>query len=477
MASGGQGSQQLGAQAGERQVTPPVIQSATQPKDLPQRVDVVVIGGGIIGCSTAWFLSQRGLSVALCEKGNIACEQSSRNWGWVRKQGRAPQELPIMLDSQRIWDELSKQLQEDIGFERQGCYYLAPDAQALAHYEQWLHSVNDYELDSRLLTASQMNGQLGTDETQWHGALFTPSDGRAEPSRAAQAIARGCRKRGVSVLTGCAVRGLQMQAGAVSGVVTEHGSIRADAVVCAGGAWTSLFCANIPGRTESNASERDGGGASVSVPQLRVKGTVARLAPSPRLFNGTVYCPEVALRRRADGGYTVAPGSILEHPLGPSSVRHARQFLPALRQEHGGLRLRVNAESWRELRTPRRWQLDQPSPFEARRILHPQANQRLIKTLRAALRLRFPALGEVPFAETWAGMIDATPDVMPIMSAVDTLPGYYIATGFSGHGFGIGPGAGRAMANLVTGHDTQAVRAFTLARFSDGSPIRPGPSI
>ncbi len=451
--------------AGERQVAAPVVRASTRPQDLPGKVDVVVIGGGIVGCSTAWFLRQQGLAVALCEKGNIGGEQSSRNWGWVRKQGRAPQELPIMLDSQRIWGELSAELGEDVGFERQGCYYLAQDAKELAYYEAWLHSVTDYKLDSQLLTREQLRGRLGTDESQWYGALYTPSDGRAEPSRAAQAIARGCRQRGVSVLGSCAVRGLETQAGRVSGVVTEHGPIGADAVVCAAGAWTSLFHGNL---------KRTG---NTQVPQLRVKGTVARLAPSPALFDGTVFSPEVALRRRADGGYTIALGSILEHALGPASFRFARKFMPALQQEHGGLRLRVNAESWRELRTPTRWKLDQPSPFEGCRILHPTPSPTMLKKLRDALRLRFPALGEVPFAETWAGMIDATPDVMPIMSGVDALPGYYIATGFSGHGFGIGPGAGRAMARLVSGHDTQAVAAFKLARFFDGSPIRPGPSL
>ena len=85
-------------------------------KSLPRAVDVVVIGGGIAGISTALSLAERGVSVALCEKGALAAEQSSRNWGWVRKMGRDPRELPLMIESMRIWDELQGRHGLDLGF-------------------------------------------------------------------------------------------------------------------------------------------------------------------------------------------------------------------------------------------------------------------------------------------------------------------------------------------------------------------------
>ena len=83
---------------------------------LPKQVDVVIIGGGVIGTSTAYFLNQKGLRVLLCDKGRIAGEQSSRNWGWIRQQGRDAAELPIVMDSIATWESLSGQLDEDIGF-------------------------------------------------------------------------------------------------------------------------------------------------------------------------------------------------------------------------------------------------------------------------------------------------------------------------------------------------------------------------
>src|SRR5262245_17893004 len=97
----------------------------------PASADVVVIGGGIAGVSTALFLAQRGVSVVLCEKGRLAAEQSSRNWGWVRKMGRDPRELPLMIEAMRLWSELDARLGGSLGFRRTGILYLCPDESAL----------------------------------------------------------------------------------------------------------------------------------------------------------------------------------------------------------------------------------------------------------------------------------------------------------------------------------------------------------
>ena len=83
-------------------------QPLREPGALPESADVVIIGGGIVGVSTALFLANQGIDVALCEKGHVAGEQSGRNWGWVRQQGRDPRELPMMIESMRIFSELEK---------------------------------------------------------------------------------------------------------------------------------------------------------------------------------------------------------------------------------------------------------------------------------------------------------------------------------------------------------------------------------
>ena len=97
--------------------------AATNP--IPSSADVVIVGGGIVGVSTAYFLARKGVSVALFEKGRIAGEQSGRNWGWVRQQGRSPVELPLMIQSLGIWQGLSAEVGEDLGFRQGGSLYLA----------------------------------------------------------------------------------------------------------------------------------------------------------------------------------------------------------------------------------------------------------------------------------------------------------------------------------------------------------------
>ena len=87
------------------------------------------IGGGVIGVMTAWHLAERGLRVTLCEKGRIAGEQSSRNWGWIRQQGRDLDELPIMIESLRHWKSLAQEFGEALGFRQEGimlCKFTKP---------------------------------------------------------------------------------------------------------------------------------------------------------------------------------------------------------------------------------------------------------------------------------------------------------------------------------------------------------------
>jgi glycine/D-amino acid oxidase-like deaminating enzyme len=162
----------------------------------------------------------------------------------------------------------------------------------------------------------------------------------------------------------------------------------------------------------------------------------------------------------------------------PDTFRFAGKFMPAFRQGHESLRPKFGRRFFTELATPRRWPLDAPSPFERERMLDPVPEQRVLGQVRDALGRFFPEIAAAPFVETWGGMIDASPDVLPIISSVDGLEGFFIATGFSGHGFGIGPGAGKLVADMVCGNaDRTELSAFRLSRFFDGSPIRPGPAI
>ena len=421
----------------------------------------MIIGGGIIGSSTAYFLARSGISVALFEKGRIAGEQSGRNWGWVRQQCRSPVELPLMMQSLRLWKELPAQLGEDVGFRQGGTLYLAENAKELEALGEWLAVAREHALDTRIVSGRELKGVFAAGE-RWAGALYTASDGRAEPSRAARAIARGAARAGARIIGRTAVRGIETAAGRISAVVTEHGRVATRAVVCAAGAWTRLFCGSI----------------GIRVPQLPVLGTVARTAPAPQLLDGQAWSPAVAIRRRADGGYTVAHGHSSLHSIIPASFRFALKFLPAFRDGHDSLRISIGSDFFHALATPSRWPLDSESPFERERVLNPKPEARVIRQMRESLDRWIPELAGSPFVESWGGMIEASPDVLPIISPVESIGDFYVATGFSGHGFGIGPGAGKLIAGMVSGTaDPAALAGFRLSRFFDGSPIVPGPAI
>jgi glycine/D-amino acid oxidase-like deaminating enzyme len=429
---------------------------------LPESVDVVVIGGGVIGISTAWFLAQSGVSVLVCDKGRVAGEQSSRNWGWIRQQARDPAELPIVIDSINAWEALAPELDTDIGFTRQGVLYAADSEAALAQQEAWLDTAAQHQLDTRMLSGREVDALVRDQPGQWRGGMFTPSDGRAEPFKAVPALARALQKHGGSVREGCAVRTLDLQGGRVSGVVTEHGRVMAQSVVCAGGAWSTLFLGNL----------------GVNLPQLTVRATVVRTGTAPDIFQGNASLGGVAIRRRQDGGYTVASSGTNEHYIGADSFRHFFRFLPALKSAASYLRLRFDGDLIERMLPTRRWGDSEISPFEKSRVLNPEPSLKAQAQMREVLARRLPSLAELPFEEAWAGMIDVTPDVVPVMDEVAGYPGLFLATGFSGHGFGIGPGAGRVMADMITGkpaaHD---LSRFRLTRFSDGSPMRPGPGL
>ena len=431
---------------------------------LPQETDVVIIGGGIIGIMTAWFLAKQGIKSVICEKGRVAGEQSSRNWGWIRQQGRDPDELPIMIEAGRIWQTLAEECGEDLGYKQSGVLYLGSKEKDTAGFEDWLTYAKAHGLDTRMLNASEVGAMIPGNQAKWTSGLWTPSDARAEPWVAAPALARHAARMGVTILENCAVRNLDVQAGKIAGVITEKGRIRCAQVVVAGGAWSSLFLRN----------------HGIEIPQLSVRATVAATAPMPLIFEGGAADNHFAFRRRQDGGYTLALGAAHDIFIGPDAFRRLPKFVPQLMKDPFGTRYlpaapRDYPDGWG---TKRRWNGDQTSPFEAMRILNPAPNMKSVAKMQNHFAAAFPALGRPEIKTAWAGMIDTMPDIVPMIDRAPGIEGLVIATGMCGHGFGIGPGIGRVVADLVAGKPTDHdLSRFRFSRFSDGSKITLGPGL
>src|SRR6202050_4195845 len=122
----------------------------------PARADVVVIGGGIVGGSGAFYLATQGLSVALCEKGRIGGEQSSRNWGWCRTMGRDEAEIPLAMESLRLWRGMNERTGRETGFRQPGIMYLCENEKEVAAQEAWLDQAKLYQVDSRLVRGQEL---------------------------------------------------------------------------------------------------------------------------------------------------------------------------------------------------------------------------------------------------------------------------------------------------------------------------------
>jgi glycine/D-amino acid oxidase-like deaminating enzyme len=361
-----------------------------------------------------------------------------------------------MLESERIWKEF--QAARDVGHATTGITYLCRTEGELAARQRWLDGVSEFHLDTRIVGPGELKKVLHGIEGTWAGALSTASDGRAEPHRAVAAFASAAVEAGAHIRTACAVRGIETSAGRISGAVTEHGTIACNSVVLAGGAWSGLFCDSL----------------DLRLPQLKVIASVMRIDAFEGGPAGAAWGPGFAFRKRDDGGYTVANGSANIAEIVPNSFRYFLDFLPVLRFEWHDLRLRFGTAFFDEAWRPRKWTLDAPSPFEAVRVLDPRPHQDALQSALSHLTAAFPAFAGRSISNHWAGAIDATPDALPVVSAVDSIPGLFITTGYSGHGFGIGPGAGKLMASIVTG-DTPIVDplAFRYSRFTDGSRPRP----
>ncbi|WP_395449069.1 NAD(P)/FAD-dependent oxidoreductase [Aminobacter sp. UC22_36] len=434
----------------------PTILALEQDTKLPNAADVVVVGGGIVGACTALELAERGLKVVLCEKGQIGAEQSSRNWGWVRLTGRSPVEIPLMIESLRLWSDLDRRTGRSTGYKKCGIVFSELTERKLSTRLDWLKHLRDLPFQSQVLSGSDLSRFFPTTKYKAAGAIFSPFDGRAEPQLAAPAVAQAARDRGASVITQCAVREIETAGGKISGVVTERGRVAAPTVVVAGGVWSNRICRQL----------------GVDFPLLDVQSAAVYTAPldGPDFTFGS---SQFAFRRRADGGYTVGNYNS-RADIVPNSFRYLKRFAAsALRPD---LSLSFGRRFFRELKM-NKWNPEEVSPFEQQRVLDPSLWFDQAKALRD-IAVDFPFLANAKIVQGWAGYIDVTPDSLPVIGPVGRIPGLFLASGFSGHGFGTAPAAGALAADLVMGRrplvDPTHFRLGRFFKHSESEFLEPG---
>lgn len=420
----------------------PSLNTVESDAAIPKESDVVVIGGGIAGVSTALFLAEKGVRVCLFEKGEIAAEQSSRNWGWTRQMGRDTLEMPLSIQSLNLWRTMKDRFGIEAGYRETGITYICKNKWEIEQALCWARDGREYGLPLKELTAIEIQ-DLVPGLTPGHSyGLHTTTDGRAEPALAVPAFAEAARGLGATILTQCAVRGIETSAGAVSAVVTEKGTIKCSSAVVASGVWSRLFLGN----------------TGVRLPQLNIIAAAVRVELPDNNHNIGPDFPiggaTFGLRKRLDGGFTVGPRNINIAPITPDSFRFLGDFLPVFMKSWRELSLRFGKNFFEELISKKRWSLDEKTPFEAVRVLNPPPSDWMLNTSLKGLREAFPAFEKARVTHAWGGAIDATADGVPVIDGVEKIPGLFIASGLSGHGFGAGPAVGELMSQIVAGDET-----------------------
>ncbi len=435
--------------------TYPLHRAFSRPDEpFPAQADVAIVGAGIMGCAAAYYLARRGMRVAVFDKSRVAGQQSTRAWGFVRQQGRESAEVPLMMAGMRIWEGLEQELGADLEWRQGGCLYLADTDEDHASYTSWLDTAREHGLGTRMLSRDEVGRHVSGLATPVLGGLYTATDGQAEPRRVAPAFAARAIEAGARFFDGCGVRAIETAGGAVTGVVTERGTVRAARVICAAGA-TSFRLLD---------------GLGIRLPQQTVRGTCLRTNALPAVSAATIWGHGLGIRQRADGAINLADDMTVDLDFTFGHLRGLSMYLPEFWKHREKFRVRVDRALLDDLRRRLAGGHDAIEPRDPQPRPNPAQGPRALARLKA----NFPALAAAQAVESWAGLIDVLPDGIPVIDTPPAVRGLAIATGFCGHGFAMGPIVGRLLAELVdAGQASLDLRAFRAARFVDGTLQRP----
>ena len=421
---------------------------------LPQQSDVVVIGAGILGVMTAINLAERGLSVVIVEKGNIAGEQSSRFYGQAITYKMPDETFLLHHLGKHRWREMNAKVGVDTTYRTQGRVEVPLDEEDLVHVRSWIdeRSKNvgsDIPFKTRIIEGSELNQRLRGAKSDWKIAGFEEDSGSFDAEVTAFVMAEYAKKIGIKIYTNCAARGLETHAGVISDVVTEKGAIKTSQVVVAGGVWSRLFMQNL----------------GVDVPTLPAYQSQQLISAAPNAPGGNVALPgNIFFREQADGTYATSPRVIVA-PVVKESFTYGYKYLPLLAMPDFPVHISLNEQLINSFTQDTSWKLDEVSPFEKNRDMTalpdlPELNASLEK-----LKTEFPAFKDSKLVDQWSGAMAIAPDENPIISEVKEYPGLVINTA-TGWGMTESPVSAEITADLLLGKEPIInAKPFSLYRF------------
>lgn len=366
--------------------------------------EVVIVGGGIVGCAAAYYLARRGRKVILLEKSVIGGEASGRNGGGVRAQCRDRRERPLAIASVKLWVRLEAELGFDVEYVQGGNIRMATNEERMAMLRREGEEEVADGIAVEMWDGEELRRRAPYLSDVFIGAKYCPTDGTANPILASRAFGWAASRAGVTLLTRTEAVNIGTQGGRVTSV---RGRDR-DGDILVEAPW--VIHAGGPWTPQLSRT------LGVAVPIEPARSVVAITQRMPFLFREFIsshdlgaYCRQAREGHVHIGGVGT-PGKTFDQTMPAASVAQLAQ-----------------------------------------------GAARIVPALRGANILR-----------TWAGTIENTPDKVPIISPVDRIPGYILASGFSGHGFCLGPIAGKLLSELIVdGGPSLPLHEFRLSRFAD----------
>lgn len=422
--------------------------------EIPGAVDVVVVGAGICGSVCAGSLAARGATVLVVEKESVpAGEQSGRAQGAIRVQGREAAEIPLAVEALSLWHDVAAEGDFELTFG--GNMYICNDASEVEAVKDLVRQAERAGFhDVRLLTPAEAREIIPAATGEFLAAMWSADDGQCQPVKATEFFARRAGRRGATFAYNTVATRIMERGGAVSCVETSRGSVATRAVVVTGGIWTSVLAAT----------------AGVTVPVMPVALSECETDAVRPLIPPTLRAFRFGARQRPNGKIVVSAGmnTVVDCYVSLASLRNLKIWAPRLLYHRGSVRLRFD---WVQmLKEVAHLAVASPALIPIGR--HREPNRRLMDRALRSLAEIIPAVADARIDRYWAGVIDMSPDGLPIIDGRAGPDGMVLVTGLSGHGLALGPVIGEIAADLAaTGRTSRPISPFALSRFKQRTPI------
>lgn len=377
-----------------------------------EQTDVLIVGGGLMGAASAFFLRQRGRSVVLLERDMIGQYASGVNFGNVRRQGRFLGQLELANRSFALWKRLPQLIDDDLEFVASGQMRVCYREEQIAELEAYAAAPEARELDLKIYRGRELHERFPFLGPEVKGGSYAPHDGHANPRLAAPAFARAARRAGARIEERCEVTSVEKVGGQFRVITRDGRDYRAEQVLITAGAWGEKLSAQFG-------------------------------EPVPLIAKG----PQMSVTEPVPYALKTVIGVYTKHP---EEVLYFRQ-IPRGNIIIGGCNH------------------TQPDMLNRRAHFDPQS---LLKQMQQMCRLA-PEMTKLNVIRTWSGIEGYVADSLPVMGPSGQVDGLYYAFGFSGHGFQLGPGVGDVMAELIsTGSTSTLITPFHVSRFASTAEPR-----